>query len=479
MRTRIALAILGTAVAALALAGAATFIVVRVTARGEAEDRVRDQTDALASALAVRDGERPIGFRSDRLTRLAQGLEVDDLTIVVIDGQNRMRGTLPRAVAEADVRRAAADRQSASGRRDGRVWAISPVEGPFRPEDAPPNPVIDGSVALVVGSDPATPPTTPVLGLFAWVALVTVVAGAAVALLLARSLTRPLRRAEAATGRIATGDLSARAPEPTAGTPTEIADLSRSINTMAAALERSRGVERQFLLSVSHDLRTPLTSIRGWAEAIGDGAAPDAGHAAAIIGTEAKRLDRLVGDLLELGRLEARQFSLVAVEIEVGPLVASVAAGAEPDARRSGVAVEVLDRSIGARALVDPDRLGQVVANLLENALKFATHRVSLVVDADDEGVSITVSDDGPGVAAEDLPHIFERLYVSRHQPTRRESGSGLGLAIVRELIAAMGGTVEARSPAGPAGGTALRVALSRRAAAPPPDAGESPSLRS
>lgn len=462
MRTRIALAILGTAVGALLLAGTATFVVLSLSARADAEDRVRAQTEVLADALAPVDGRRPEGFRSTAFSRLAEGLDVDQLTVVFVGSAGQVGGDLPEEVRVDDVLSARERDATISGRRQGHVWAATPVEGRFR--GGGPG-VLDGGdmrggTAVVVATDPDELPTPPVLGVFAWVALGTVVVGAGVALALARGLTGPLRRAEDATGRIAAGDLSARVPEPTPRSPTEIADLSRSINLMAANLERSRGVERQFLLSVSHDLRTPLTSVRGWAEAVRDGTAPDAVRAAEIIEAEAQRLDRLVGDLLELGRLEAGQFSLVPVEVEVARVVADVVAGAGPDARAAGLALDLDDRRGGARAVVDPDRLGQVVANLVDNAAKFAVRRVDVAVEAGPGRVVVTVSDDGPGIAADDLPHVFERLYVSRHRPTRRESGSGLGLAIVRELVVAMGGTVEARSPVTAIGGTAIQVVL-------------------
>jgi two-component system sensor histidine kinase BaeS len=356
---------------------------------------------------------------------------------------------------------------TASGRTDGAVWAATPVPAEIRVDQRPrrggsPPTSPDPGTAVVVASAPDAPQPAPVLGVFAWVALGTVVVGGLVALVLARGLTVPLRRAEEATARIAAGDLSARVEPPGPRTPTEVADLSSAINTMASELERSQGLDRQFLMSVSHDLRTPLTSIRGWSEAIADGTARDPAAAARVIEGEAKRLDRLVGDLLDLGRIDSRQFSLVPDDVEMGPLVAGIAAGARPDADAAGLIIDVIDRGAGAHAHVDPDRLGQVVANLVENALKFASSRVVVVIDADPSWVSVTVGDDGPGIAPEDLPHVFDRLYVSRQVPPRRESGSGLGLAIVRELTTAMGGTVDVRSPNDSGTGTDLRVAFPR-----------------
>jgi two-component system sensor histidine kinase BaeS len=257
---------------------------------------------------------------------------------------------------------------------------------------------------------------------------------------LSRTLTEPLRQAELASRKIAGGDLSARVPEPPAGAQDEVADLSRSINAMAGNLERSRGLEQQFLLSVSHDLRTPLTSIRGYAEALADGTAPDSAQAGTVILSESRRLDRLVRDLLELARLDARRFSLEPTEVELDELVAACVDGFAPEATAAGVTVEL--RADPEVVTADPDRLAQVVANLLENALKFAAGRVVVTVATSGAAARVSVEDDGPGIAPGDRDHVFERLYVARHTPTRTESGSGLGLAIVRELVAAMGGTV-------------------------------------
>jgi two-component system sensor histidine kinase BaeS len=288
-------------------------------------------------------------------------------------------------------------------------------------------------------------------------ATVTLGLAVVVAARLSNTMTAQLRRADEASRRIAAGDLAARVPEPRAGTTDEVADLSRSINAMAAALERSRGLEQQFLLSVSHDLRTPLTSIQGYAEAIADGTAPDVARAGEIIRGESRRLERLVGDLLELARLDARRFSFDVTSVDTGDLVDACVEGFAPEAEAAGVTLTVEARP-GASAHADPDRLAQVVANLVENALKYARTRIVVGITSVDDRVRITVDDDGPGIAPEDLPHVFERLYVAHHRPVRKESGSGLGLAIVRELVVAMGGSVGAAS--GSLGGARLWVEL-------------------
>jgi signal transduction histidine kinase len=278
---------------------------------------------------------------------------------------------------------------------------------------------------------------------------------AAVAANLGRRLTKPLRDAEEATRRIATGDLAARVP--TNGADDELAALSRSINAMAASLERSKGLERQFLLSVSHDLRTPLTSIRGYAEALAEHKAKPA-QAATVILSEARRLERLVGDLLELAKLDARRFSLDMRATDVCEVINETAEGFRPAAEAAGVSLGV---EAPARATLvadaDPDRLAQVVANLVENALDFASGRITVGTGRAQGAVEIWVEDDGPGIDADDISHVFDRFYSTSRTP-RRQVGSGLGLAIVHELVDAMGGTVCAESS--PEGGARLVVAL-------------------
>jgi two-component system sensor histidine kinase BaeS len=227
---------------------------------------------------------------------------------------------------------------------------------------------------------------------------------------------------------------------------------------MAGALERSKGLEQQFLLSVSHDLRTPLTSIRGYAEAIADGTTRDPTAAGEVILTESRRLERLVRDLLDLARLESRQFTLDQRPVDLVDVAAATVDGFRPDAETNHLALTVSGATEAILVQADPDRLAQVVANLVDNALKFA--RTAVVVGASLSGTDavLVVDDDGPGIATEDLPHVFERLYVSRHEPVRRETGSGLGLAIVRELVEAMGGSVAAQRA--PSGGARMIVRL-------------------
>jgi signal transduction histidine kinase len=279
------------------------------------------------------------------------------------------------------------------------------------------------------------------------------------------------------TGRIASGELASRVPV-RRGDYVEFTSLAGSINDMAKSIEDSRARERQLLLAVSHDLRTPLTSIRGFAEAIKDGAIADSGHAADVIIAESRRLEHLVGDLLDLTKLEARQMSIALRPTDAAEVASTTAEGFRPTAARNGVQIALsLPGHEGAGAdsatgtanggeplppvIADPDRLAQLLANLFENAITFA--RTTVTVSVRDHppsgGCVITVDDDGPGIAAADLDRVFERFYQGDRGPNR-PIGSGLGLAIVAELAAAMGGTVRAESPLSTAGGSRFVVTL-------------------
>jgi signal transduction histidine kinase len=295
-----------------------------------------------------------------------------------------------------------------------------------------------------------------------WFLLASMLALAAAALVadrLGRRITGPLVAAEAVTRRIAAGDLAAQVPVPPRA-DAETASLAHSINTMTESLARARGLERNFLMSVSHDLRTPLTSIRGFAEAIAEGATTDPRRAAQVIASESRRLERLVGDLLDLSKLDARRFSFDLRRVDLSEVVADTGEGFRPAADELGLGLAVDGGPLGTVwVTADPERLAQVVANLVENALKYANQRVRVAAALSGGQPVVWVDDDGPGIPPQDLPRVFDRLFMSSKHPARR-LGSGLGLAIVAELVQAMGGTVRAESPITALGGTRMVVTL-------------------
>jgi signal transduction histidine kinase len=442
IRRRFTVVIVGVVLGALLVAGAGTLILLRAQAR---RDTKRDVVQLAASVA----GTARLVARPLRLTTLRTFLRrTQDISIFRIPAQAVDR--LPRWMVAADLHPdALVNGERVSGIDGSTAYGVVP----FR--------TVDGSLFAVAVTQPASRGggATWYFLLSAGVALV-VAAGAAEAL--AHRISRPLIATEAATRRIAAGDLSVRVPAP-AGGSAELVSLTESVNTMAESLEHLRGMQRQFLLSVSHDLRTPLTSIRGFADALADGTTTDTQRAAEVIGAEARRLERLVKDLLDLARLDAHQFSLDVRGVDMGDVVGDTTDGFVPTAEKLGLTIVVHDAVTvdggptrdGLLVAADPDRLAQVMANLVENAMKFATTRIDVAQWYREASAQITVDDDGPGIAPSDLPRVFDRLWS---RGTGRQVGTGLGLAIVSELVSAMGGSTWAE--ARPDGGTRMGVTL-------------------
>ena len=315
-----------------------------------------------------------------------------------------------------------------------------------------------GTLVVLIGTNLELIPWAEVAARFGWAIALGVVLAAVLAAALARRLSRRVDPLRQASRDIAAGDFGVRVK--VAGND-EITEVARAFNEMAGQLEAARLREREFLVAVSHDLRTPLTTIAGYAEAMQEGRVDpaDLDRVATVLGTEAGRLGRLVEDLMLLSRIEAREFSLRSEAVDLAAHLKGVLDGFRERADSAKVVLEEGIESVGI-VDVDPDRIAQVVGNLLENALRYTPEagRVTLSLDETPHGVRMAVSDTGPGIDAADLPHIFERLYVTaRYRPVRPE-GSGLGLAIVRELVDAMGGVTSVASA--PGEGTTIAVTL-------------------
>jgi two-component system, OmpR family, sensor kinase len=270
-------------------------------------------------------------------------------------------------------------------------------------------------------------------------AVATAALAALIAFLLARAISRPVRRvAEATRGLAGSGT---QPPVPVEG-PRELALLAESFNEVAVQLAKAREAEQAFLLSVSHELKTPLTAIRGYAEGLQDGALPT-DDAAAVIVAESKRLERLVGDLLDLGRMRKAEFSVRREPVDLAAVAHEALRRYEAQARDFGVALDV-EAPAEAPALADADRTLQIVSNLVENALRMTPEGGSVrIVVAPGE---IRVEDNGPGLGAEELERAFERFYLYSRYGRERPVGTGLGLAIVKTLAEGMDGSVAVAS---------------------------------
>lgn len=260
-----------------------------------------------------------------------------------------------------------------------------------------------------------------------------------------RRIARPLDALSAAADEVAAGNYAVAVPEEGGGS--EIEHLSARFREMASRLAESEELSRHFLMSVSHELRTPLTSIRGHVAALREGVFDDEaerGRSLAVIAEEAVRLERLVGDVLDLARLDARRFALVRDEVDMRVICERAYDAFAAEARARGIDLE-LSLDGGAVLVTDGDRVFQIVSNLLGNAIQWtpADGRVELRLAASDGEVTVAVSDTGPGIGPEERERIF-RPFWSGHG-----GGTGLGLTIASELASALGGRLELDSEPG------------------------------
>ena len=291
-------------------------------------------------------------------------------------------------------------------------------------------------------------------------ALVSGALAALAAFLLARRIALPVRRVAEAARSLARG--TRPKPVPAEGAA-ELATLAVAFNDLAEQLARAREAEKSFLLSVSHELKTPLTAIRGYAEALQDGALEPEDVAATVV-VEAARLERLVGDLLDLARMNRTDFSVHPSEIDLAEVAEDAVRRYEQQADVFGVSLLVAADG-PSPAIADADRVLQVVSNLVENALRL-TPRGGEVRVITASGL-LCVEDTGPGLEAEDRERAFERFYLHERYGRERPVGTGLGLAIVKELIEAMGGTVEVTSEPGRLTAFTVRLAVPAREPTP------------
>ena len=312
-----------------------------------------------------------------------------------------------------------------------------------------------------------------VTGLLAAIALFALGLSVVVSAAMARRFTTPLRRLTEASRGLAEGDLSRRVPsgQVRAGS-SELAELAVQFNAMADRLEesveiirRDRDRSRDFLADVSHELRTPLAALRTFNELLREGADADPAARAEFIessGQQIERLDWLAQNLLELSKLDS---GLVLLDLRPDDLRAAVESAVEQSttaARKRGIALSLHLPSSPVRIRHDPQRIGQVVANLVSNAVKFTAQGGSVSVDVAPtaDGARVDVVDTGVGIEAAELPHIFERFYRGSRANEARGSGSGLGLAIARSIVEMHGGGIEVESRVG--AGSRFSVSLPR-----------------
>lgn len=267
-----------------------------------------------------------------------------------------------------------------------------------------------------------------------------------------RRTAKPIGDVMDAAGKVAEGDLSARAD---VQGPTDVRDLARSFNRMAERLQSNELQRRNLLADVAHELRTPLSVIRGRVEGMRDGLyQPNAEHLS-LIEEETRVMARLLDDLQLLSNAESGSLRLHRERVEPGELLLTAEAAFQTQAQEAGVGIVVEAGGDLPSVDVDPIRIGEVLSNLVSNALRHTPTRgtITLAAANDAEGVAFSLTDTGTGIPTEELPHVFERFAKS---PESR--GTGLGLAIAKSLVQAHGGTISARSDRGR--GTTIRFVL-------------------
>jgi signal transduction histidine kinase len=274
--------------------------------------------------------------------------------------------------------------------------------------------------------------------------LLAVVASVALAVILARMLARPLAEIGVAARRVADGDYAARVPREG---PEELASLADSFNQMAASLEEQERMRRDFIASAAHELRTPLTNLQGYLEALRDGVITADRATYESLHEEADRLVRLSRSLDALAEGDAGASPPHLVDLDLTAAIRMALDLAAPSIDRAGLHL-VLDVPPSMPARADPDRLAQVLANLLSNAVRYTPSDGTVTVRAErrPDDVLVSISNTGEGIPAEDLDRVFERFYRVEKSRDRARGGAGIGLAIVKQLVESAGGRVGAES---------------------------------
>ncbi len=438
--------------ASLILSVAAALATVAIMARWSTTSQFeqyvqhnRDDMQQVAAQLAVDTGNRVVAARADGSVFLDSSKELLGQTlelplpppdVLMSDGSQGVV-VFTRSIVTGDQ-----TFQTVSGSvTTGTAVASAPGVGPI-------------AFRLPMQPGVATPfnPEDLFLSSFNRSLLVGVLVGGVVALVLALVLSRGiLRSVDALTHaarQMANGRLDQRV---VVRSGDEIGQLGHAFNAMAEGLTRTEQLRQTMVADVAHELRTPLTNLRGYLEALRDGVAAPAPDVLASLYDEAVLLSQLVDDLQDLALSDAGQLTLQRELTDVNELVASAVRTVQPEAARHGLRVERYELGESMLVWVDVRRIGQVLRNLLANAVTYTPPGGSITVSAVacDTALTVTVADSGQGISSEHLPNVFERFYRADSSRARATGGAGIGLAIVKQLIEAHGGAVQAQSVVG------------------------------
>jgi two-component system OmpR family sensor kinase len=410
----------------------------RADLRREASGLARLYTQVASGsndAIPRKQLEAMTGDRS-YFVPLAPGIEV------FTEGPNLRR--LPKSAIDFDaVAKGRTVQSSLQLSRSSKTWLA--VATPFYLVGKGSSRTFVGALVVAKPKDQLSTRVVPLLGRLALALLGGLLVALVLAAYLSRRLTRPVLELSSVADEVAQGHYDVPVPAVPGGT--EVGHLAERFREMARRLSEAEQLERNFLMSVSHELRTPLTAIRGHVAALSEGLVEDPeGRAISldIIAEETERLSRLVGDVLDLAKLDARRFTVLQEEVDMEHLVERAYSTFHEEARRRGIDYrsELLARPV---LITDGDRVLQIITNLLSNAFRWTPDggRIELGLTQDNGAVAVSVVDSGPGITQEERERIFRPFW------SRDGRGTGLGLAIAHELAQALGGRIELETEVG------------------------------
>lgn len=437
------------AAVAVVLAGIVSYTLVRGAAESQARATLGRQAEILAGAPGLL---APANRRIERI------FTQQNIQVVLLTAAGRATGAAADVLTDADRGALAAESRISRVQRFRGHQVL--VEG--RSFES------GGGVVLVQRDTVVTGVAASARRRVLLALLIGLVGAALTGVVLTRRLARPLQSAAAAAHRLAAGERDVRLVP--AG-PAEVADVAEALNSLASALQRSEGRQREFLLSVSHELRTPLTAVRGFAEALADGVSTgdQVAPTGDVILAEARRLERLVTDLLDLARLGAEDFRIEVAEVDLAQLVRAAGTVWAARCAEEGVHFRLEAPADPLPVRTDATRVRQVMDGLAENALRVtpAGSPIVLAVRPESATAVLEVRDGGPGLTEDDCRIAFDRSALYDRYRGVRRVGTGVGLALVAGLAARLGGSASAGRAA--EGGACFTVRLPIGGPAPGP----------
>ena len=425
----------------LVLSGAALIGVDRGVQVAQQNDR--EQIAARAAAAAADAYRQAGGWEQAGLSRVIAIGDAASARVAVLDADGE----------------ALQSRAAGRGNPTGQGGGQGPGQGAGPSENVVTTPIlVDGSEVGSVRINFGPAAGTRVIDVaWAWIAVAAVVAlivALAASWLVTRLLVRPIRAMTDAAQSFTAGDRQSRTTE---RAPGELGELAVAFNDMADAVVRSDRDRRNMTADVAHELRTPLAALQAGLEELRDGLVQPTPEGLAGLHDQSLRLGRVVADLAELSAVETAGLSLHLASVDLAQIVREESTVRESELRAADVNMTVdAGQSVHVRA--DADRLHQAVGNLLANAARYCRpgDTVDLSVTAEDRQAVLRVADSGPGIPADELPHIFDRLW--RGRAAEQVAGSGIGLALVREIVTSHGGAITAESA--PGTGTVITIRL-------------------